>query len=183
MKKIVYIMVSALLGVGLWSCGSSDERMDMNTAQDEVAKINKMSVTDLKTQTDSLSYYLGFNEGAAVAMNTESLPEYVKENYTSADYLTGVTAVLKSDTTKLGYTDGINEGLRLLQVVLDLEHHGVTVDRQLLLDAMEQHIMADSINEDTMTATAQMLDSLVTVARTSVASYAPVAEESDNEQN
>ncbi len=149
----------------LYSCGGSHSQMDMDTAAHEAANITKLTPADLKSATDSLSYYMGFNEGAAVALNTSAIPEAIKDDFRFSDYLAGVTAVLKCDTSKVGYTDGINEGLRLLQVILEFEANGVSVNRQMLLDAMERRLMATDAENEQAEADEAILDSLVTIAR------------------
>lgn len=161
MKKIIYIIAGVAVAALANSCG--EQSRDMDAASEEASAIREVNASELADATDSLSYYLGFNEGSAVTANRSSLPEAMLRNFHNEDYITGVTAVLKSDTTRLGYIDGLTEGMRMLQMVLSLEQSGVKINREILLDAMRANLMADSINVAASSVSEAALDSLLQV--------------------
>ncbi|MDE7412034.1 MAG: hypothetical protein K2M94_08355 [Paramuribaculum sp.] len=161
-KSFLFIIGIALAGM-VYSCGES-KPMNLEEAEVQSVLLKKVDPSALSNEKDSLSYYLGFNEGMAVATNMGSLPEDIRSNFHLNDYLTGVTAVMKSDTAKLGYTDGINEGLRLLDIILNYEDAGININREMLVQAMSARMLSPVSDDSVLTADGEVFTALVSRA-------------------
>lgn len=181
MKHYLLPVIGIAMAAGLWSCGGQEKPMDLKEAEAQVSAIKKVDPQTLTTAIDSFCYYLGYNEGIAVAANAGVFPQPIAENFHLDDFLIGVTAVLKSDTVTLGYTDGVDHGLKLVDVILRFEENGLKINRDLLLKAMKDRV-ASPVSDEKADADAEVFRSLAERAQ-AIMTQNKMVTQNDNTEN
>lgn len=120
MKKHFYLLLTALLVVGITSC-------------------NKKGAGTTTPVEDSISTIYGQGMGTMVAQQLDN----PLENGMTVDkdaYLIGLEKALKNDTTVKGrsYQYGYGDGSQLLQNIMAMEEQGIHIDRNILLKAFKK---------------------------------------------
>ncbi len=181
MKHYLLSAIGIAIGAGLWACSGEEKPMDIREAETQTSAIKTIDPQTLTSDIDSLCYYLGYNEGIAVAANAGTFPKQIAENFHLEDFLIGVTAVLKSDTVTLGYTDGVDHGLKLLDVILQFEDNGLKINREMLLQAMRARL-ASPASDEKADADTEVLKSLTERAQ-AIMTQNKIANQNDNTEN
>lgn len=132
---------------------------------------------------DSLSYIIGRTQGA-------ELRNYTTRNANTSDttayrdqFLDGFRSVLLSDTTRLGYLDGVAVGMQILKVVMDMEHAGMPVDHQQLCAAFADAFTGQTVPEDEVKILTSKLNDRMTALSQARRQAADAALAAEGEKN
>lgn len=126
----------AALGFGLTSCGSGNGNGD--GADTLVSKV----------KSDSICQMYGTMAGAFIGTELQQYAEQSKTAYDKEDFLKGLESVVDGNNAD-AYMAGMNAGMRIASELKQFEQMGVQVDRAMVLKAVREQIMADSIGATT----------------------------------
>ena len=97
---------------------------------------------------DSIAYIIGRTQGAELRNFTTRNANTSDTTAYRVQFLDGFRSVLLSDTTRLGYLDGVAVGMQILKGVMDMEHAGMPVDRQQLCAAFADAFTGQTVPDD-----------------------------------
>lgn len=136
LKTMNKISILALgLAIALSSCGSGDKNDSDN---DSLVS---------KSLSDSISTEYGLMAGGFVANELSIYARETGEAYDNAEFMKGVSSIInaaKSDA----YLAGVTTGMRVMQDIKQMESQGVQINRDKIIEMMQQQILADSVNMD-----------------------------------
>ncbi len=110
---------------------------------------------------DSVSYYVGTDMGVYCCKTIAAMPEDMKAKFDKKAFVDGVSVILKSDTAKSSYLDGVQMGMNVLNTIMRMKEAGVDIDIDMLLTQMSKYTMMDSVpaaEADSLTAITQSIN-------------------------
>ncbi len=129
MKKTILVSMAAVALTAMASCGG---------------KLNLNKSVELNNASDSLSYALGLmaDQGLGAAVKSGH-PELV--DFTPDQFMKGVEAAFKTDTTQKYYDMGVMCGIQIKNMIASLsKEYGVELDANTAAIALKQAIESDS---------------------------------------
>lgn len=135
------------------ACGMAAVAMSMTSCSGSGSKPTNFA--------DSVSYYVGTDMGVYCSKTIAGMPDEMKAKFDKKAFIEGVSTILKSDTTKSSYLDGIQMGMNVLNTIVRMKDAGVNVDIDMLLDQMGKYTMMDSVpaaEADSLSAVAQQIN-------------------------
>lgn len=132
---------------------------------------------------DSLAYIIGRTQGAEVRTFTARNANTDDTTAYRAQFLDGFRSVLLSDTTQLGYLDGVAVGMQILKGVMDMEHAGMPVDRQQLCAAFADAFTGQTVPEEEVRTLTSQLNARMTAVSQARRQAAEAALAAEGEKN
>lgn len=120
---------------------------------------------------DSLSLYLGMNEGEARNGFLVGIPSWMVDSITDKDYIDGVSTAIAADTSSYSYSLGVVAARELAFYINSLQQQGVKINRTILAERLKHHLVnrfipeindretADSISNKIITRCLKLYDS------------------------
>lgn len=120
---------------------------------------------------DSLSLYLGMNEGEARNGFLIGVPSWMVDSINDKDYISGAATAISADTTSYSFSQGVIAARELAFYINSLQHQGVEINRHILAERLKHHIVnrvipetgdrekADSISNIIITRCLKLYDS------------------------
>lgn len=137
-KTVMSLCAVAALGFGLTSCGSGNGNGNGDGADTLVDKV----------KSDSICQMYGTMAGAFIGGELKQYAEQTKAPYDKDDFMNGLESVVNGDKSD-AYMAGMNAGMRIASELKQFQEMGVQVDRNMVLKAVREQIMADSIGATT----------------------------------
>ncbi len=126
MKKIFIFALAASSLLGAASCNGNS------------------TSSNLKTPSDSLSYYFGEMWGNGVGGELTQGPDSAKLN--KASFIKGLEISLLADTSNVSYSQGLAVGSQLVSTFQQIKkQNNVDIDPKIVLDAFKKAFLSDSI--------------------------------------
>ncbi len=136
-------IIIPLAAIILTACsGSSQQGRELSAPPDSL-RHNSVVISD-----DSLSYYLGLNEGESRAEFLVGAPDWLIDSITDKDYIAGVRTAVSTDTSSNSFGQGAIAARELAFYVNTLQHQGVKINRRLFAERMKHYIMNRIIPEN-----------------------------------
>lgn len=102
----------------------------------------------MSTQSDSLSYYLGFFEGLSYKSQLRTISPDQRERVTPDDYRMGIYAAIAADSTSTSFAEGVKAASGCASYLDYLESRGAKINRRRLVATILQALdnpSADSV--------------------------------------
>lgn len=144
MKGLVYI-ICALLAVALvvGCSGSGETPQAVDSATVDTSHVE--SVMD-SASADSLAMLLGTLVGNDVARMRSNSGGPLSA-FDADDYMKGVNVTLGHGRQSSSYTQGVRAARDIIAKIEDFRNYGVEINVDMLLHAIEEQLMADSITD------------------------------------
>lgn len=111
--------------------------------------IKVASVVD-SVEADTLASLLGRLCGNDIAVRSRSLQADSKETFDNNEFLTGFRVPMSDENHSASYTEGVRSALDILAKIEDFRKYGVEVNKEMLLNALRNQLLADSISDAKM---------------------------------
>ena len=85
--------------------------------------------------------------------------------FNSEAYVEGVSKAVGADADNLSYFHGIEVGTKILSELRAMNQHGITVDRQRLLEVMDYYLRQPNLSAQDSAQTAKIVNALMTAER------------------
>ena len=155
-KTITTLCTVASLALVATSCGNGSK----NGADAD-------SIVDRAT-SDSISLYYGMMAGGFINGELNAYARYEGEEYDHKAFMRGVQAVAGSEHDD-AYLAGVATGLRLNQDIKEMTKSGVQLNRNTIMTAMREAVLADSIDANKHEAVSQVYQLLMNRVQAAVA--------------
>lgn len=131
MKKNLILTCAAALVLSATSCNGGS-----GTAT---------SASDLKTQSDSLSYYYGEMVGSYLNQGLKQNPD---STFKKESFVKGIEAALKVDTTDVAYLQGLSMGNQMINEIMQIKNQtGVNIDTKMFAKVLKATLNSDSVSD------------------------------------
>lgn len=115
----------------------------------------------LKTNADSLGYYIGATQGVGFSQQSAQSVEPAKLDAYRAEFLKGLRQSMLSDTVNTGYRDGQRAGALMLDEIIRMRNAGMPVNLDKFCDAFAEHYTVTGLTEEEKTALFRQLSELL----------------------
>lgn len=143
--KLKLLSIPAILSMLIFaSCGSG----------------SSTSLPEVKTESDSLSYYLGSIFSFGYWQLSQSNPDMLKEKNSAEDFYEGVATVLNMNKTgNVSYNEGLKAGIQILGDLDRLKNDSeVDFNKKVFLAALKNALRSeDAVNYEEMQVSFQMM--------------------------
>lgn len=106
----------------------------------------------LTTKADSMGYYIGASQGAAVArdFHKNNAGNPAKGDKYNKEFVKGIRDGMMADTVNTGYRDGVNMARQMLDEMRRMQSLGFPVNRQLFTDTFIKYFNGKELSNEEM---------------------------------
>lgn len=109
---------------------------------------------------DSLGYLMGNTQGAMINQNLSRNFISTNKNFKNG-LVRGLETVFNTDTTDIGYFEGLEMGLKMVKQLVEVSRLGAYVNRADLIDQLRKGILADKVDQKELESNLARLKTLV----------------------
>lgn len=150
MRKLIFAIPLLFMVSMFAGCSGSGEQGSSNDTIDSL-DLKIASVVD-RAEADTLAQLLGKlcgNDLSCKIRLAQGNPSF--KTFENEDYMRGLRVALTDENHSVSYTEGVRSALEILNKIEDFKKYGVDINREMLLNALERQLFADSISGEKMT--------------------------------
>lgn len=147
MKRLLLYLSLAFLPAVITGCSGSAERQAPESTAGEADSVPALIDSD---RADTLARALGVLSGSRSAQEKSRLVSKDRAaDYDNGKFIEGFNVAMTAGTPSESYTAGVKAASDMISTLQELKNSfGISIDRRVLLEALEQGLMADSVDRN-----------------------------------